>query len=710
MVAFAQAATVDARPRAWPALREDLRLHHGPALHDGQPSWTLQDPVRHRFVRIDWVTYEVLRCWWLGEPDRIAEQVNAQTTLSIGREHVLAVYAFARQNELVEPDGPAQGTTGSEEGLGLVATWLLHHYLFFRIPLLNPDRFLQRMLPWVVRLGSGAFLKASLAALVVAIALIVREWPQFRAQAVDLISWRGLLLYGVTLIGVKIAHEFGHAFAARYQGCRVPTMGVAFMVMWPVAYTDTSEAWRLADARARLKIALAGVRTELTIAAWALLAWSLLPEGPLRTAAFILGTLTWVTTVLINLSPFMRFDGYFVACDLLDMPNLHGRAFAMARWWLRRTLIGWVLPAPEPAPASHRRAMVAFAIVTWAYRFALYMGIAWLVYRYSFKALGLFLFAVEIGWFIVLPVWREFAVWGAGFDRWRESELARRWRYLGPAIVLLGAIPVPAYEGASAVLQPLHHLEVRLPSAALIEAVHVREGDTVRAGMPLLDASSAVLQLRLDSVRARVRQLQAQLSGASVDSAQQAQWSSLQEQLAGAREEEAAVVQELAQYHPLAPFDGQVLEIDPGLRAGLMASPKQTLMQLAAPGEWRVVAYASEAAALATRPGDRTRFIADAAPLAGYEAVVVSVSPHPAQVLAEPMLAQPHGGGIAVTRHDTQLLPVEPLYRVELDLVGQPELPLRSWRGHVRLEQPWRSLWGAAWTALATVLTRELGF
>jgi putative peptide zinc metalloprotease protein len=696
-------------PPAWPALRQELQLHHAPALHDGTPSWTLHDPVRHRFTRIDWITYEVLRRWWLADAALITEQVNAHTTLAVSAAHVLQVLEFARRNELVEPAAapPVAEPAGS---LRAAATWLLHHYLFFRIPLFNPDAFLQRLLPWARCLGGRAFTRTTVLALLLGLLALIRDWEAFATQAVDLLSWRGLALYGLTLVGVKVAHELGHAFAARHHGCRVPTMGVAFMVLWPVAYTDTSEVWRLADARSRLQVALAGVRTELSIAAWATLAWALLPDGPLRVAAFTLATLTWVGTVLVNLSPFMRFDGYFVLCDLLDQPNLHERSFQLARWWLRRVLLGWEAPAPEDVPNATRRAWIAFAFATWAYRLVLYLGIAWLVYHFAIKAVGIVLFAVELGFFVMLPVIRELKAWHAGRSAWRGSPRLRR--SLG-ALALLGAlgfVPLPARESAGALLLPAQHLALRLPAAALLEAVHVVPGQRVAAGTPLLEASAAVLEQRLQAAQVRIRQLQAQVAGASVDASQQAQWGSLQKQLATARQEAVAAQEEMARLRPRAPFDGVVVAVDEAARPGSVASPQQTLLQLAAPGQWRVVAYAGEAAARALKPGDEASFTADAAPLRSLPGRVVSVAPYASTVLAEAMLAQAHGGAVEAVSQGRDWLLTQPLYRVELELRTDPGLSPRQWRGHAVLAQPARSAWERLWTAAAGVLVREVGF
>ena len=708
MVSQVMSGAPSAEP-CWPALREELQLHHGPALADGQPSWTVQDPVRHRFVRIDWVTYEVLRRWWLGTPELIAEQVNRQTTLSLGADHVRQVLDFARQHEFVRPtaaakEGAAAGT------FGMLGTWLLHHYLFFRIPLFNPDRILLKLMPWAEKFGSVRFTRATLLALLFGAIAVLRNWDAFASQAVDLLSWRGMALYGITLLGVKAAHEFGHAFVARHHGCRVPTMGLAFMVLWPVAYTDTSEVWRLSDARARLQVAMAGVRTELSIAAWAMLGWAWLPDGPLRTAAFILGTLTWVTTLLVNLSPFMRFDGYFVLCDLLDQPNLHERSFAFARWWLRRVLLGWRAPPPEALGPGARRAMVAFAFATWAYRLMLYLGIAWLVYHFAVKAIGLLLFAVEMGWFIVLPVWREIKVWHAGRSRWRSSRRARVWLVLGPLLLALGFVPIPSHESAGAVLQPAQHLSLRLPTTAVLNAIHVRAGQNVPEGAPLLEASADALQQRLEAALARIRQLQAQVAGASVDLARQSQWGALQEALSTARDEEQAAREELARLRPRAPFSGTVLDLDASARPGAVAGPQQVLLQLAAPGRWRIVAYASEVAVRRLRTGDEAAFMADAAPLRRLRARVLSVAPHPSAWLAEPMLSQAHGGPVEAIPQGQHWLMSQPLYRVELEPLEPPSLALRQWRGHAVLEQPAASAWQRLAVAASNVLVREFGF
>jgi putative peptide zinc metalloprotease protein len=235
---------------------------------------------------------------------------------------VQEVVKFAVQHQLVQaitPDAPRKMTEQLAHIQGSPMKWLLHHYLFFRVPLIRPDAWLTRWVGVARWFGSAGFGWLTLLALLMGLSQVVRRWDVFSASLVDTFNLEGLLAYGVALFCVKLLHELGHAFTAKHFGCRVPAMGVAFLVMWPVAYTDTNETWRLTNRFQRLRVASAGILTELVIAAWATLAWALLPEGGLKSAAFVLATTSWVATLAINASPFMRFDGYFILMDALDI-------------------------------------------------------------------------------------------------------------------------------------------------------------------------------------------------------------------------------------------------------------------------------------------------------------------------------------------------------------------------------------------------------
>ena len=143
----------------------------------------------------------------------------------------------------------------------------------------------------------------------------MRQWQTFVESVGNPLSMETIWAWGLALVLVKVAHEFGHGLAAKRLGCHVPTMGVALIVLCPVLYTDLNETWKLGRWRQRLAIGLAGTATELVLAAWSSLLWSLMAPGPWRDAAALIAAVSWLSSLLINLNPFMRFDGYFVLSD-----------------------------------------------------------------------------------------------------------------------------------------------------------------------------------------------------------------------------------------------------------------------------------------------------------------------------------------------------------------------------------------------------------
>lgn len=279
----------------------------------------------------------------------------------------------------------------------------------------------------------------------------------------------------------KLAHELGHGLTAKRFGCKVPTVGVAFMVLWPVLYTDTADAWKLRSRRQRLAIGVAGMAPELSLAAAATLVWSFLPDGPLRSAAFVMATSTWLLTLAVNLNPFMRFDGYMLLSDLWDVPNLQERSFALARWRIREALFGFGDPMPELMPDGRRRRLILYAVGTWVYRLFLFLGIALLVYHIFFKLLGLFLFAIEIWWFILRPVVTELKSWAG---RRGDLRLNRRTAVTFAAGVLALAglfVPWRTQVAAPALVQPATQATLYAPAPARVTELAVREGDRVDA-------------------------------------------------------------------------------------------------------------------------------------------------------------------------------------------------------------------------------------
>lgn len=695
-------------------LREELALHAGPRLSDGQPTWTLHDPVRNQFFRIDWQTFAILSHWQLDEPESVCNAVAAETTLRPEIEDVLAVGEFLAVNQLLQPRQADSARLLTERLRQVRGSWsrrLLHNYLFFRIPLVNPDRWLDRWSARVAPLYSAAFLRLTLAALVLGLILVYRNWSQFSTTLVDTISWRGLAAYGVALVAVKVLHELGHAFTAKRFGSRVPAMGVAFLVLWPVAYTDTNEVWKISDHRRRLAVAASGVATETVIAIWATLAWALLPEGGPKSIAFVLATVTWVTTLVINASPFLRFDGYFVLSDWLDMPNLHARAFALARWHLREQLFDLGQPPPEHFSRQRTLGLILFAWATWFYRLIIFIGIAVLVYHFFVKLAGIVLFAVEVAWFIARPIWGEVKVWRDLWPLLKRKPRARRSAAWALGLALLFFIPWPIRVTASGFLKPLESLVVYAPAGAQAVELPWAEGAQVPEGAPLIKLASPDLTLRWQLATSRAQRLRQQAAHAGIDASQQHNLQVLQQAVAAAEAELANVQAEAARYEPVAPFAGRLHDLDPDLKPGVWVRRQERLLTLVPRGKWVVETYLDEEAVRRVKAGDGARFFAEGLGAPPLALTVTAVDQDATRSLPNGMLATAFGGSVLTREKDRQLVPERAVYRVALEADEDPGgLQGHSWRGHVVIRGSWEAPGLSFLRSALTLLWREAGF
>lgn len=709
---------------ALPTLREELALYSGPHLADGQPSWTLHDPVRNQFFRIDWLTFEIISRWSLDAMPAIANAVAAETTLQVDKTDVESVARFLVDNQLVQPvgaDSAQQFGQRLARMQGNWQSWLLHHYLFFRIPLVRPDAWLQRWVGYVAPLYSRGFALLTLAALALGLIEVYRDWGRFSSTLIDTFSWSGLAGYGFTLFGIKVLHELGHAFTAKRFGCRVPAMGVAFLVMFPMAYTDTNEVWKLSQRNQRLAVASAGVATELIVAVWATLAWGLLPEGLPKSIAFMLATTTWIATLAINTSPFMRFDGYFLLSDWLDMPNLHSRAFALARWDMRERLFGLGVTPPEHFAKRRKTGLVFFAYATWVYRLVVFLGIAALVYTFFFKALGVFLFLVEIAWFVLMPLWSEVKQWPAllrnqtqgssVLSLLRDRPRIRRSALVATTLLVLFAVPWPTRQSASAILKPREIYPVYAPSGAQVVELPWAEGSSVAEGEPLLVLTSPELELRWRRVQALLERSRWKSSSAGVNAEQRQYMQVLQEDESTAKAELASVQSEMELYVPKAPFAGVLRDLEPELKSGVWVSNRERLAVLIKPDRWQVETYLDEDAVRRIAVGDSARFFTD-----GLEGPVLALSvsaidQDATRILLNGQLATQFGGSIMTRERLGQLVPERAVYRVTLnssDDIGI--LARQSWRGQVVIHGQWEAP-GVTFLRSALVLVwRELGF
>ena len=708
--------TADATPARLPPLRQELTLAPAPAAPDGTPTWTLHDPAANRFYQIGWAAFEILSRWVLGDADAVTAAVNEQTTLQIDRQDVIDLVRFLSGHHLLQ----ASNAQDSEQLLQAarrhklsLARWLLKNYLFLRIPLVHPMPLLRRLSPWVNFVYRPGFWWLVVAVALLGLYLASRQWESFVHTFHAYTNWQGLLGLALALSFAKILHELGHALTAYRYGCKVPTMGAALLVMWPVLYTDTSEAWKLPLRRQRLQVAMAGVLAELALAAFAILLWNFLPDGPLRAGVFMLATSTWVVTLIINASPFTRFDGYYVLTDWWNVPNLHQRAFALGRWWLREWLFRFNDPVPEVFPPALHRKLVIFSLVTWVYRFVLFLSIALLVFHFFFRALGIVLMAVELGWFLALPIGRELQLW---WRRRRDMHWNRRTLRTALLAVVLAAwllLPWQSAVRVPAVLERAQAQRVYAPRAAEVVKVQVREGEQVRAGQVLVVLRSPELDYRLKAAEQQAARWKWQLDQQpfnedlrALGPALRKRWETAQQAVDGYRAEQQRLLL-------TAPFNGRVVDVDPALNQGGWLRAGEPLLDVIGGSSLKGEAYVGESDLARLQVGQQVRFIPRELERAASHCTVSGVDRLNLAALDEPYVASVYGGDIAsLLRHDGTLAPLDSTFRVRFgDCHERPgQAPASELSGQAVILGQSRSIAGHFVRWLGALLRREVSF
>ena len=698
-----------------PPLRQDIEIMPSGASPGGAPSWVLHDPVQHRYFQISHETRELLSVWREGAT--IAEWVAAaaaQLDLSVDVSICTRLLDFTRASHLTLDNAPGSWRTvwkEVEKSHHSLAMQLVHNYLFFRIPLLRPQAALKAALPYVEPLYTWQAVASFSGIGLIGLYLVSRQWTQFMSTFRDFFSLEGLLYFSISIIVVKALHELGHAFTAVKYGCHVPTIGVAFIVMAPLMYTDVTDSWRLSDRKQRLLIDAAGIIVELGLACLATFLWVFLPDGPARGIAFTTATTSWIMSIVLNSSPFTRFDGYYLLSDLLKVDNLQPRAFALGQWRMRQLLFAPDMRPPEVLPLRLGWILVAYAWTIWLYRLIIFTGIAVLVYHYFFKILGLILFSVEIWFFVVRPIVREIMSWSKiGVA---NLSIVRTALTCSLAVGVLLALTVP-WSGrieAPALLADADVANIYPNRAARIASVETSKGARLAKGATLVHLVSPELESAIRSTEIQLALTRVRMARSTADQQDKAQLLVLAGELASNATKLAGLQKEREQLTVRAPADGVVAMLAPHLRPGLWLAKSDLIAVMTGQKTLTARGYLSESALSRVHPGASGRFVPDDLTRPTFPVTLSKIALSGAASIDIPELASIYGGRVGVEPDAGQrLAPVGAQYLVEFTVPGSSAFPSQTVRGLIELDGAPESFAVALWRQVAKVMIRESGF
>src|SRR5687767_7169711 len=387
----------------------------------------------------------------------------------------------------------------------------LMNLLFPRIPIWDCDRFLVRWMP-VVRLLLSKW--GAVAWFVLVIAALAVVLPRYtgpdglKEAAKNAINPANWLWLWFTFVLIKFIHECGHAFACRRFGGEVHEMGIMFLVFIPTPYVDASTAWAFPSKWARMFVGAAGMIVEIFFAAICAFIWvSTNPNTLVNQLAYNAMLIASVSTVLFNANPLLRYDGYYMLSDFLEIPNLQQKSKEYMWGLIKRHV--YRIKATQPLPPPWQRAqLLIYAILSGIYR--VFIGIL-IIVMVAFKVpiLGVLMALAGVVTWVVAPAVKLLKYLMIEPELHRKR--GRAWLFCGTVaavlVVLFGIIRVPTSITADAVVEPMKQAWVRADSPGFVKEIKVKDNQRVSAGDPLVVLVDEALEARVTALEAQLEQL-----------------------------------------------------------------------------------------------------------------------------------------------------------------------------------------------------------
>ncbi len=398
----------------------------------------------------------------------------------------------------------------SRTGLGFTLT----------LPLINPEPWLNRAKGLINAIFSRAGLIIWLLVVGVGLYHILTNLGRLASPLNTIIAPANLPLLAITFFFLRAIHELGHAAAVKAFGGRCTEIGMMIIALViPFPYCDASAAWRFPRVRDRVVVSAGGVLFETFIAAIAAIVWAYTPDASVRTVCFNIMLVSGVSTLLFNLNPLLRYDGYYILSDLTGTANLYQRSRELWKFMFERHLFG-VRGATPPAVrnAGEFWLMLAYGTFSFPYRLFITFAIVLILWHHpTLATVGLVLGVIGIVLWFVWPALK--LVWYLATDSKLNGSRARAisisGSLLAAAVLLLAVVPMPAAAYATGQVTPRRLVSIRAAEPGVVAVVHAGVGDVVNAGDAVITLTNLEIEAEVKTARAAVDQARARLDAAA---------------------------------------------------------------------------------------------------------------------------------------------------------------------------------------------------
>jgi putative peptide zinc metalloprotease protein len=533
-----------------PRLRSHTRIHQH--QYRGETWYILQDSVTGRHHRFTPAAYQVITMMdgqhevqviWDAVMSQLGDDAPTQGEMIqlLGQLHAVDALQCDISPDTEELFRRYQQTERRKWKQRLMTP------LAIRLPLFDPDQFLLRYLHWVRPLFS--WWAAITWVVIVGLAMLMAgaHWHELTYDITTqaLSPWNLLVLWLVYPL-VKGLHELGHAFATRIWGGEVHEIGVLFLVFIPIPYVEASAASAFADKRKRIVVGAAGMIVELFLAAMALFIWLNTESGFIHTLAFNVMLIGGVSSLLFNGNPLLRFDGYYILADALEMPNLGTRANRYLGYLVERYVFKLENASYQTSSPKERAWLIGYSVASYLYRVVIIFAIALFVAG-EFFIIGVLLAAWTVITQLLLPILKlgQHVLTGDRLRPQRARAITTSVGLLGLLLILLFVIPLPLATSTEGVVWLPEQARVRTDTNCFVKEILAARDSVVEKGQPLVSCDDPGLGANVKMLQAKLQEYQARLAAETVKDRVQAEI--LQEDLATTRAELARAQERLEQ-------------------------------------------------------------------------------------------------------------------------------------------------------------------
>ncbi|WFB36457.1 hypothetical protein P3T73_01595 [Kiritimatiellota bacterium B12222] len=481
----------------------------------GETWRVLYDPFAHNFYRVRPAAYAFIARL---TPERTVEEVWDECLKEFpgeapGQGEVIQLLAQLYLSNLLQLDLPPDARQFFEryrKRKQKEKASYLSYIMFARFPLFDPDDLLNRVSPYIRKIFSLPGFILWLGLVLGAIKVAIDHAGTLADQSQGVLAPGNLFMLYISLVFIKALHEFGHAFACKRYGGEVHVMGIMLMIFTPIPYVDATASWAFRQRRRRILVACSGMIVELFVAAIATFIWANTGEGNLNALCYNLMFIASVSTLLFNANPLLRYDGYYILSDMLDIPNLSQRSQQQLRHWAQRHILGRRSSTSPAQTRGEAATLGIYGILSGLYRLVVFSGIILFVSK-RFLLAGIVMAAICVISWVLVPIMKyiHYLLTDSSLERNRFRAIAVSAVLAISFGLLVGVVPFPSSFVSPAVLLSARQTEVPARTTGLIEELKVASGTPVLPGDSLVRLDDPEWKYRWQDEVALLRHTQA---------------------------------------------------------------------------------------------------------------------------------------------------------------------------------------------------------